>query len=490
MFDRPHRLHPAAIIINAGAYLIHSVKALAAPLIATVATSHSRGHFTILMFGLFAAGIGAITLVGPILHFLSTTFYIESDALVISSGFVWRKRRTIPLARIQNVNVERTIWHRILGAASVKVETATGHKHEGNLAALSVEDANNLQAVLLQKRGVEVAPAEVKPAPIYMLTPKQVLLAGALENRVLYIVAGILSVFQFDRSESLFRPAMRYLNGLSPLAAIIAGALFFVALVVVGWLVSIVMSATRFYGFRIDKHERGLLLTHGLVTQFRTIVPVGRIQSVRIVEPVLFRLLGYCELYADTAGSFDKKDIASANKVCPLVPEHEVSQLGKRLIPEFEFEHLSWRSVSGRTVIRHAIRYLTFFAILFSWPVARWLHCNALWLIIPLAAYSWMLGMIYFRYVGYAYTNDILASRSGVFRKRAVIIPFDRIQHYTINSSFFQRLAGLATVTVVSAASAGHPINIVDLEIAEAERLRETISDSISRHLGSRRGGL
>jgi len=492
MFDRPHRLHPAAIVINFGHYFIQAMKGMWAPLLAVlVSGGHSGRQFEALMIGGAAALIGAFALVGPVLHYFSTTFYIEGDALVISSGFVWRKRRTIPLARIQNVNVERTIWHRLLGAASVKVETAAGRRSEGDLAALSLEDANKLQAVLLQRRGIEPeATDEAKPPPIYALTTKQVFLAGMLGNRAAYILAGVFSIFQVDRSDVVFKPVIDYIGSLSPVAAFVAGSLVFFGLIVVGWLVSIAMSATRFYRFRIDKHERGLLLTHGLITQFRTVVPVGRIQSVRIVEPILYRLFGYCEMYADTAGTFDKRDVGAANKVCPILLEGGVSQIGKHLIPEFEFESLWWKQVSPKTVPRHAWRYFVLLSIVFSWPLGHWLHWYALWFMIPLAAYCWMLGVVSYRYVGYSFTNDILVSRYGVFRKQAVMIPFDRIQHYTIRSTWFQRRLGLATVTVTSAASGGHAIHIMDLDAASADTLRLTIGESIRRHLGSRRGGL
>jgi putative membrane protein len=492
MFDKPHRLHPAAILINFGQYFIATAKALAIPLVGILFSGRrNTQQFMVLIVGGFIAFIGAIALIGPVLHFLSTTFYIESEALVISSGFVWRKRRTIPLARIQNVNVERTLWHRILGAAAVKVETAAGAKTEGDLTALSLADANMLQAVLLQRRGAPAETAEVmKPAPLYELSPKQVLLAGALGNRVLYIVASIMAVFQFEGSHRLFRPLLDYMEKLGPAAAVAVGALSFVVLIVVGWLLSIGISATRFYGFRIEKHERGLLLTHGLITQFRTVVPLGRIQDVRIVEPVLFRALGYCEVYADTAGSFDKKDLASANKICPILPEGGVSRIGKLLLPEFEFEQLSWRQVSPKTVARHAFRNFISLAIFMAFPLGYWLKWHALWAAVPLALYCWMVGVIYYRYVGYAFTNDILVSRRGVFRKQAVMIPFDRIQHYTINSSLFQRWLGLGTVTAISASSAGHPIHIADIELTAAETLRKTIGLSIRNHLGARRGGL
>lgn len=492
MFDRPRRLHPAAIVINFGAYFVGSVKALAAPLFATIFTDRkSQGQVVTLMLTAMFVLVGAIALIGPLLHFLSTSYVIEGDALVISSGFVMRKKRTIPLARIQNVNVQRTLWHRLLGAAAVKVETAAGGKTEGDLTALSLEDANHLQRVLLQQRGAESEDVKPEaPAPLYQLSPKQVLLAGALGNRVLYILASMMAVFQFDGSHQFLKPAIQYAERLGPAATIMAGALSFVVLFVVGWLVSIGISATRFYNFRIERHERGLLLTHGLISQFRTIVPVGRVQDVRIVEPVLFRAFGYCEVYADTAGSFDKKDIAAANKVCPILPEREVSEIGKLLLPEFAFENLVWKRVDRKTIGRHAWRHFVGLALFTGYPLWHFLHWHAFWAAIPLGLYCVATGVVYYRYVGYAYSPDILASRRGVFRKQATVIPFDRIQHYTINSSLTQKWLGLATVTAISASSAGHPIIIEDMPIEDAEKLREIVGTSIRSHLGSRRGGL
>ena len=309
-------------------------------------------------------------------------------------------------------------------------------------------------------------------------------------NRAIYILGSMLAVFQYEGSHRFFNPLFRYMERLGPVTSALFGAATFVGLIVIGWLVSIVISATRYYAFRIDKHERGLLLTHGLITQFKSIIPVGRIQDVRIVEPILYRLLGYCEIYADTAGSFDKKDVAAANKICPILPEQSASQLGKLLMPEFEFETLRWSKVSKKTIGRYAWRHFVLFAFVLLTPLAFWLHWYALVIALPLAMACLLAGVVHYQYMGYSWTNDILAARQGVFRKQATIIPFDRIQHYTVKSSLVQRWLGLATVTAVSASTGMHSILITDVDSKDVERLRATIGPSIQKHVGSRRGGL
>ena len=491
-FDTPHRLHPAAIIIKFGTYFIATVRSMAAPIAGIFITGRgSSAQYMTLLIGGSIAFIGAISIIFPVLHYFSTVFYIRGDALEISSGFIWRKKRTIPLARIQNVNVERTLWHRILGAAAVKVETATGKKGEGDLAALSVADANKLQAALLHHQaGEEVIEAVQKPEPLYQLSPKQVILAGALGNRAVYIMGSMFAVIQADASHQFFGPVFKYFANLGPMMAALVGAVSFLVLILVGWLLSIGISATRFFGFRIERHERGLLLTHGLITQFKSIVPIGRIQDVRICEPILFRLLGYCEIYADTAGAFDAKDAASANKICPILPESEANKIGQLLMPEFQFGGLDWRRVSRKTIARHAARHIWLYVILLSWPLAHWAGWYGLLAVPPVVVYAWLTGVISYQYVGYSWTNDVLAARRGIFRKQAIVIPFDRIQRYTIYSTWTQKLMGLATVSAMSAATGGHAIVIADMEIEAAEALRKTIGASIESHLGSRRGGL
>ena len=434
MFDQPHRLHPAAIIIRFGQVFVALVRSSAIPIIAVLFSgSHKSADDIALKVALIAGALGVISLLAPIVQFFTTTFYIKDGALEIQSGLIYKKKSTIPLARIQNVNIERTIWHRFLGAAAIKVETATGHKGEGSLAALSLDAANKLQAVLLRHAHLEPEKADepAKVEPLYELSLKQILLAGALGNRVMYIIAGMFTAFQADGVRHFINPISRYIGKLDPVVAFAMSIASFIVLFIVGWIVSIVISATRYYGFRIERHEKGLLLSHGMFTQFRKVLPLGRIQDVRIVQPMLYRMFGYCEMYADTAGAFDHKDTAGANKVCPIVPEHDASSIGKLLIPEFEFERLQWFSVSSRTVIRKTLRYTIVASIMLATPLGLWLHWNAFWALIPIAILSFVAAVIAFQYTGYSWTGDLLASRGGVLRKHTTLIPFDRCLLYT-----------------------------------------------------------
>ncbi|CAN5410082.1 PH domain-containing protein [soil metagenome] len=492
MFETPQRLHPAAIIIKLGTYFVEIFKQFAIPFAAVIFTSLKDSHGRApLYIALAFAAIGAISVLRAVLHFLSTNYVIRDGSLIINNGFIWRKHRTIPLNRIQNVNIERTIWHKLLGAAAVKIETAAGKKTEGDLEALSLPNAERLEKLLLQSREQDdQADPVAPPKPLYQLNLRQVLLTGALSNRAVYIIASTVAVLQSEGVRQGAEPVAKWASHLDPMMQFAYAVGGFLTLIVVGWLLSIVMSATRYYNFQIQKHEKGFLITNGLITQFRSVLPVGRIQDLRVVQPLLYQAFGYTELYADTAGSYNKHDTAAANKVCPLIPEGGVDHFGQMLLPEFSFERLDWQRLSHRAIMLYTFSWIRAAVIFLCIPLGYWLHWNAFWALIPIAILATIFGLVHYQVSGYAFTEDLVASRHGVLRREAIILPFDRIQHFSTHSSFLQRLFGVASVSAVSASSMSHALGIGNVDQHAADEIRRRIETSVQSHLGKRRAGL
>ncbi|WP_348609918.1 PH domain-containing protein [Halobaculum rarum] len=71
-----------------------------------------------------------------------------SDRLVVRSGVISRQEREIPLHRVQNVDVRRSVLQRALGLSTVTVETAGGGATEATLDAVGREEADRLREEL------------------------------------------------------------------------------------------------------------------------------------------------------------------------------------------------------------------------------------------------------------------------------------------------------------------------------------------------------
>lgn len=64
------------------------------------------------------------------LKYRNYTYYFANIELIIRRGVLRIERTSIPFEKIQNVNVLRSIFERILGLATIKIETAGSNPNE------------------------------------------------------------------------------------------------------------------------------------------------------------------------------------------------------------------------------------------------------------------------------------------------------------------------------------------------------------------------
>jgi hypothetical protein len=80
-----------------------------------------------------------------------------------------------------------------------------------------------------------------------------------------------------------------------------------------------------------------------------------------------------------------------------------------------------------------------------------------------------------FRSWGYLERDDDLLIRRGVLVKRLTVVPYGRMQFVDVTAGLFERLFGIATVRLHTAAAATDA-RLPGLEIDEAGRLREQLT--------------
>ena len=126
--------------------------------------------------GIFGAAKGDLIYVGLALLFFVPTFIfaliryftiryrISDGELVVQEGLIFRRVRTVPVERIQNIDMVQGILHRMLNLAEVRVETASGTKPEAILKVLSLDEMERLrEGVQLQKRTSQAASVDAAP---------------------------------------------------------------------------------------------------------------------------------------------------------------------------------------------------------------------------------------------------------------------------------------------------------------------------------------
>jgi putative membrane protein len=256
-------------------------------------------------------GVLAATLVGVVLSFVAwrqTRFRLTATELQIDSGVLQRRSRRVPLARLQAVDVVRPVVARVLGLAELRLEVVGGGKTEAPLAFLTENDALALRRRLLAAAAGR-AQSDVPDAHegVLVSVPTGALLGSVLLGPPLAVTVGLVAV-------------------LVTVALVNAGAVLPVAFALLpayaGYVVLIGRRVLEEYGFTVAEAPDGLRLRHGLLDTRSQTIPDGRVQSVRLLEPLLWRPLGWVRVEVDVAGysAGHGEQQTTTNALLPVAP--------------------------------------------------------------------------------------------------------------------------------------------------------------------------
>jgi putative membrane protein len=172
-----HRMHPATPLLRGGAVLFAIAAIVFANLrerlvdwIAHVPDGNRDGDpvDAIVEHGWVVwALIGVLVLIGLIVVWYRVTwrmteFRVTADAVELRSGVLNRQNRQARLDRIQGVNVHRTLFARLFGAARLEIVVA-GHDANLGLQYLASGAAEDLRREILGLAGSKRAAARTRP---------------------------------------------------------------------------------------------------------------------------------------------------------------------------------------------------------------------------------------------------------------------------------------------------------------------------------------
>lgn len=341
-----------------------------------------------------------------------THFAVTDTELRIRTGLLFRRTAHIRLERIQAVDITQPLLARVAGVAKLKLDVV-GTDKKDELAYLGEGHARALRAELLA-RAAGFAPEtahEVGEAPVRQLLhiPARVLavslvLTGATWGSL--AAALVVPPFLWFATHSLWTVLA---TGVPLLGA--AGA----------------SSVGRFvaeYDWTVGESPDGLRIDHGLLDRTHETVPPGRVQTVRIVEPLLWRRRGWVRVELDVAGS-------SNSVLVPVAPREMAEAVIGQVLP-------------GVKVPASLSR-----------PPRRAGWCLPFW----------------WRGYGIAVTDSVFVSRHGLLRRSLALVPHAKVQSVRLEQGPWARFKGLADVHVDTGANKTVTAGLRDAQEA-AELLR------------------
>jgi putative membrane protein len=332
---RWRRLHPLSPLVHAGRLLV-ALAIVAAP-------SAALGHGTWEALGQLGAFV-VVALFG-VVSWLVTRWQVDGDDLRIETGLLRRSSLRFPLEQVQAIDIVRPGLARLFGLAELRLRTAGSTGGHARLAYLRTREADRLRTQLLALAQGEVeAPAVPDEERVLLTMPTPRLIAGILLSRAGLFPTALLA--------ALIATAI-----VSPSAArsVIGGSFVYVLAVVTAlW--------RRFNGsYRLTVAEApdGLRLRSGLVATTAETIRPGRVQAIRMVEPLLWRPFRWCRLELDVAGRQRAEHEGGPERrqlraVLPVGGRDLAQTLLERIVPDAPAER---RPAPRRVLVKSPLRY-------------------------------------------------------------------------------------------------------------------------------------
>ena len=470
---QPSRLHPLSIFFDVSAH----IRSLIIPAIIAVFSAASGSIEGLILAGIFFL----MTLTSSMIRYFSLRYQIRDNELIVTEGIFFRRNRTVPVKRIQNIDLIQNVLHRVFGVAEVRLETAGGTQAEAVLRVLSLENVERLrQGIFNQERQTEtVVQADteeqtiVPSQTILAISPMQLLSAGLASNRgtiLLGVLAGMYFQFdeQIERNVDFGRVRQLVPADASTFQLVMATAIGIAIVLLIFRLLGMAWYLLRFYGYELIRNEDDLRIRCGLFTKVSATVPRRRIQFISIHRNLIMRWMKLASIRIETAGGSGKSSEDAAKTVSsrwfiPVLPEDRVQDILVELRPDLQWREgeFDWRPISPLAPNR-LTRIACFVAAVVTLAGG-----------MALPPWGWATGLValplliwYARRSAaakrYARNDRCVVYRSGLFTKKTSVTFFEKIQTVRLDESPFDRRWGMASLCVDTAAAgpADHRIHI------------------------------
>jgi putative membrane protein len=475
----PQRLHPLTLLLRIGA----SLPALFLLLLPTLQNPSSENVFAVALTVFY----GVVALPAIVLQYLRFSYRITPKQIVIQKGVIKRQNRSIPIERVQNVQIERNLVARILGVAKVTIETAGSSATEGSLEYVGLEAAHEIRQVVrtFQHRTAQdryeprrAADEDATKETLFSMDLGHVLLSGAFRFSLLYI-ALVFSVLELVDPEVIIQRVLRSQGRIDQITDAMAANPVLTAIGTVGvagflgWISGILIHLARYYNFALWLDGDKLRKRHGLFTVTEGTIPLEKVQVLILRTNPLMRLFGWYELKVQTVGM--NVDEQGHRVIAPFAQYEDILALGQR-VRSFDLPD-AFGSVSPITIRRRFFRYTAALSALllpaaYYWPLGWWHPGGAAlpwwgFLLVPLIL-GWAL--LQYHNHGYAVRDDGFYIRRGVLSHYLWILPTEKFHAFHATASLFQRRLNLKTLFVDTAGAAAFAYpEVIDLPAAEAD---------------------
>ena len=444
----------------------------------------------ILLDNLFIVAIALFGPVSRLIKYFCTRYTIDSERLLVESGWLKKEKLEIPLATISSVDMTQKLLFQLTHVYALQVENAgsIGNSADGSVKLiLGKEDAETAKKLLLSKKENQdlkeddaLATKPVKEQILRASTGEVMtmcvfqikwVIIGVQMLAYLGIIINYADQYFFRNDQSSTEVLINYASGMAPV--VIAG------LVIGAYIVSVIISTiagfVKYYNFRITNREDSLRIEYGLFTRKSHTLMKEKISGITYQQSLFMRAMkkGTLQIFVTGYGGVDEDNQEETVLLYPVVEEKKIYSFINWFMPETvekpqyvkaESKGLPYFFICARFIL--ALILLAGVAVApVSGSLHIWLICAAA-LIVLLAAGSVLLE---YRTSAVAFNGSMITMNYGGYRKTIALLKRDKMEYVEDSASQMKRRKyNLSNIVVGMLAPTGmstHSVRNMDISV-------------------------
>ena len=429
--------------------------------------------------------IGGFQLTTSVVAWFRYFFYVKDDELLIEKGVFQLQKLNIPFDRIQTINFEQNILHRILNVVRVQIDTAGSSGNELSLHALDLQTAETLRDLVLihkkkKEEHAELEAAELsgeaifEPKLIFKRQPSDLISIGITQNHLqtaLIVLGAIFGFIQLwdEVMDVAFEEWRDMIIGQIQAGLQLFWTIAIPVFIILTVFVSLVRTFIRYYNLSLWETEEGYKVIAGLFNRQEQAIRRRKIQFIKWSINPLQALLKFSTIRLYQASSKE-----TSNKRALSLPGSSQANVSQLLSQNFTQEALQ-DLVEGKVsplIIGRRFLYTglvpTLLGILLS---VSWMGWNVLFLLLWLPINYFLAYRFQSNYRFYL-NDEVLKTRSWVLNKSYLVMHLYKVQRVDVIQSIYQRRKGVANVRLFTAAGS---VEIPYLAVETAHEIRDYV---------------
>lgn len=448
----------------------------------------------------------AIIAIGTLFSYIGwkrLTYTIGDADIRVESGVLSRSARSVPYERIQDVSLEQKLLPRLFGLVAVKFETGAGGGEDLSLSYLTEERGEEMRQLVRERRSGQAAPtfgdaqkeaheeAGEDAKPLFTMGPGRLFTFGLFEFSlaVFAVLAGLLqyvdSLLGFDFWEvdvwlGLVADSGVDLGQISPVSQALGILASLGGILIIGSLTGMFRVFAREWGFLLERTARGFRRRRGLLTKTDVVMPIHRVQGIKIGTRLVRYRFGWHSL---SFVSLAQDNGASSHVVAPFAKLDEIAPIAHTAGFTLPGEEADWRRASEKFLFDSAVRDALFFLVpALVAGIASGIYSPewtgvVIGILLVLAGVSAGLNVLAWRYQRHLLDASQIVSARGVLSPRSQIATRLKLHSVEISQGPIARLRGYATVHL---GQAGGIFAIPGVPLERAREVRSKVMETIA----------